>query len=256
MVGAAGSRTAEANQQIRATGFPVFDVHDFGATPDGSTVSTEPIRQAIVAASQNGGGVVYFPPGDYLSGTIELKDRVTLYLEAGATIYGSKEKKDYNALHNSLVHAENATDAAIRGRGTIDGNGPAFWQRVNGRWDTGPWEPSGILNTVGCKNLLLEGVTLRNSPGWTVHPVDCDRLTIHGISMINAIDPENQGPNTDGIDPDACTRVRISDCYIQSGDDCIVLKVTNRPGGNRSCSDIAVTNCVLATQGDGSENWL
>ncbi|MGP8271719.1 MAG: glycoside hydrolase family 28 protein [Terracidiphilus sp.] len=248
MVGAAGSRTAEANQQIRATGFPVFDVHDFGATPDGSTVSTEPIRQAIVAASQNGGGVVYFPPGDYLSGTIELKDRVTLYLEAGATIYGSKEKKDYNALHNSLVHAENATDAAIRGRGTIDGNGPAFWQRVNGRWDTGPWEPSGILNTVGCKNLLLEGVTLRNSPGWTVHPVDCDRLTIHGISIINAIDPENQGPNTDGIDPDACTRVRISDCYIQSGDDCIVLKVTNRPGGNRSCSDIAVTNCVLATR--------
>lgn len=104
MVGAAGSRTAEANQQIRATGFPVFDVHDFGATPDGSTVSTEPIRQAIVAASQNGGGVVYFPPGDYLSGTIELKDRVTLYLEAVAPPFMAAKRKKITTRCTTLLY--------------------------------------------------------------------------------------------------------------------------------------------------------
>lgn len=248
VVGAAGTRSANADQQVRATGFPVFNVLDFGVVADGATMNTEPIRQAILAAFQNGGGVVYFPPGNYLTGTIELKDRVTLYLEAGATIHGSKDRKDYNEQHSSLVYANNATDAAIRGRGTIDGNGSAFWKRVNGIWDTGPWRPSRMLNFVRCQNLLLEGVTLRNSPNWTVHPVDCDRLTIQGISIINGIDDENHGPNTDGIDPDGCTRVRISDCYIQSGDDSIVLKVTDRPGGNRFCSDIAVTNCVLVTK--------
>jgi hypothetical protein len=245
MAGAAGSRAAGANQPIRATGFPVYDMLALGARPDGATLNTEPIRQAILAAFQNGGGVVYFPPGNYLTGTIELKDRVTLYLEAGATIHGSKEKKDYP--HGALVYAENAADAGIRGRGAIDGNGAAFWKREGGLWTIGRWRPSQMLHFVRCKNLLLEDVTLRNSPAWTVHPVDCDRVTIQGISIMNGLDPKDHGPNTDGIDPDGCTRVRISDCYIQSGDDSIVLKITGRPGGNRFCRDVTVTNCVLVT---------
>lgn len=246
MVVAAGSRTAAANQQIRATGFAVFNAIDFGGRPDGATLNTEPIRQAILAAFQNGGGVVYFPPGNYLTGTIELKSAVTLYLEAGATIYGSKDRNDYQ--HQALLYAENAVDVGIRGRGTIDGNGSAFWKREGGRWTEGVWRPNSMLNFVHCQNLLLEDITLRNSPRWTVHPMDCDRVTILGISIMNGLDPEDHGPNTDGIDPDGCTRVRISDCYIQSGDDSIVLKITARSGGNRVCSDITVTNCVLVTK--------
>jgi len=77
--------------------------------------------------------------------------------------------------------------------------------------------------------------------------VDCDRVTIRGISILNGIAPEDRGPNTDGIDPDGCTRVRISDCYIRGNDDCIVLKITNRTGGRKVCRDITVTNCVLET---------
>jgi len=244
-LGGAGSRAAAAERPVRATGFPVFNALDFGASPDGATLNTGPVRQAILAASLNGGGVVYFPPGRYLTGTIELKDRVTLYLEAGATLLGSGDRKDY--ARDSLVYAGDAADVAIRGRGAIDGNGMAFWKRAGGLWTIGDWRPSQMLHFAGCQNLLLEDVTLRNSPMWTVHPVDCDRVTIHGISILNGLDAEDHGPNTDGIDPDGCTRVRISDCYIQSGDDCIVLKITRRPGGNQVCRDVAVTNCVLVT---------
>jgi len=97
-----------------------------------------------------------------------------------------------------------------------------------------------------CENVLIEDITFRNSPSWTLHPIDCDRVTIRGISILNGIG-EDDGPNTDGINPDACTRVRISDCYIQTGDDSIALKVTKRPGGRNQCRDITVTNCVLVT---------
>ncbi len=91
-------------------------------------------------------------------------------------------------------------------------------------------------------------MTLRNSPAWAVHPVDCDRVNIRGVSILNGIYDED-GPNTDGINPDGCSRVRISDCYVQTGDDCIVLKCTRRPGGSgvRACRDVTVANCVLIT---------
>lgn len=229
-----------------APALPVHDIRAFGAVPDGATLNTRTIQQAIDQAARDGGGVVFVPPGNYLTGTLQIKDNVTLYLEAGATIQASKDRKDYQ--HACLLYAENAVNAAIRGRGSIDGNGPAFWKRDRGRWTIGGWRPGRLAQFVRCENLLLEDVTFRNSPAWTIHPVDCDRLAIRGISILNGLSDEDHGPNTDGIDPDGCTRVRISDCYIQSGDDSIVLKITNRPGGNRTCRDITVTNCVIITK--------
>jgi len=229
-----------------AAALPVHDIRAFGAVADGATLNTRVLQQAIDQAAREGGGVVFVPPGNYLTGTFQIKDNVTLYLEAGATIQASKDRKDYQ--HACLVYAENALNAAIRGRGSIDGNGPAFWKRERGRWTIGGWRPARLAQFVRCENLLLEDLTFRNSPAWTIHPVDCDRLAIRGISILNGISDEDHGPNTDGINPDGCTRVRISDCYIQSGDDSIVLKITRRPGGNRACRDITVTNCVLITK--------
>jgi polygalacturonase len=183
------------------------------------------------------------PPGDYLTGTLELKSKVTLHLEAGATLWGSAERTHYR--HEALIYAEDARDAALAGRGAIDGNGPLFWRREGKRWQAGSWRPMHMLAFLRCVNLLIEGVTLRNTPCWALHPMDCDRVSIHGISILNGVTEEERGPNQDGIDPDACTGVRISDCLIQSGDDSIVLKIMDRPGGRRVCSDVAVTNCVI-----------
>ena len=231
---------------LAGAALPVYQAGDFGAKPDGATLNTQPLQRAIDKAAADGGGVVYLPPGDYLSGTISLRSNVTLHLEAGATIRGSAKRADYSQA--CLVYARDAANAAIRGRGSIDGNGFAFWKREGRGWGIGGWRPARMMQFVRCENLMLEDVTLRNSPAWTVHPVDCDRVTIRGISILNGLTPEEHGPNTDGIDPDGCTRVRISDCYIQSGDDSIVLKITRRSGGSRVCRDITVTNCILATR--------
>jgi len=225
---------------------PVRDVLDFGAKPDGAALNTAPFQKTVDEAAGAGGGVVYVPPGDYVTGTIRLKANVTLYVEAGATVRGSAGRSDYT--EGCLVYAEDAPNVSIRGRGVIDGNGTSFFVRKDGRWSIGAWRPSRMMQFVRCENLLIEDVTLRNSPAWTVHPVDCDRVNIRGVSILNGIYGED-GPNTDGINPDGCSRVRISDCYVQTGDDCIVLKCTRRPGGGaaRACRDVTVTNCVLIT---------
>ncbi len=222
----------------------VFNVCEHGSVADGKTENTQAIQTAIDMCGKAGGGVVYFPPGDYLTGTIELADNVTLYIESGATLWGSSNRIDYE--HGCLIYAEDALNVAIRGRGAVDGKGTSFWKRQRGRWIVGEWRPNRLIQFVRCENLLVEDVTLRNSPSWTLHPVDCDRVTVRGISILNGV-YEDDGPNTDGINPDGCSRVRISDCYIQTGDDSIVLKVTDRPGGNTVCRDVTVTNCVLVS---------
>lgn len=224
------------------TNLPTYNVKDFGVVGDGATMNTDAIHRTIDKADRDGGGVVYFPPGDYVTGTIQIGDNVTLYLEAGVTIRGSKNREDY--LHESLIYAENSVNVSIRGRGTIDGNGTSFWKREKGRWVTGDWRPSRLMLFIKCDNLMLEDVTIQNSPSWTIHPIDCNRVTIRGISILNGI-YEDDGPNTDGINPDGCTNVRISDCFIRTGDDSIVLKCTR--GSNQICRNITVTNCVLIT---------
>jgi hypothetical protein len=229
-------------------------VVNFGASGDNSTLNTAAIRGAIETANAAGGGVVYFPPGDFLTGTIILLENVSLHLEAGATIWGSTKREDYQ--HGCLVYAEDADNIAIRGRGTINANGKSFWtadgkggfaeenERIRAQLDS--WRPGRMMRFIRCDDLMLEDVILKNSPAWTIHPIDCIGVTIRGISIINGIYDED-GPNTDGINPDGCSRVRISDCYLQCGDDCIVFKITNREGGNKVCRDIVVTNCVLTT---------
>jgi len=163
---------------------------------------------------------------------------------------GSNDRKDYK--FSCLVYAEDAQNVSITGRGSINGNGKSFWgQFMNKRISEEEmrqkmWRPGSMMIFLRCRNLLLENVTIENSPAWTIHPMDCEDVTIRGISLLNGV-YEDDGPNTDGINPDGCSKVRISDSYIRCGDDCIVLKITNRPGANKFCRDIVVTNCVLQT---------
>lgn len=223
--------------------FPVYNVRSFGAHGDGRTADTAALREAIRAAAAAGGGVAYVPPGAYLIGTIRLESRVMLFLEAGATLTASTSRQDYP--DGCLIYGEDAVDAAVCGRGTIDGNGSSFWQRkADGTWTSQPWRPSELMRFLRCDNLLLADFTLRNSPNWTVHPIDCDRLAIRGISIINGLG-DDDGPNTDGIMLDGCSKARVSDCFVQGGDDCIVLKCMQAK--TQVCRDVTVTNCVLIT---------
>lgn len=210
--------------------------------------------------------MAYVPPGTYLSGTVVLKSNVTLYLEAGATLLGSKNLADYtpqpgppakgDANQKHLIFAGDAENVGLAGPGRIDGQGPAFWV-PSGRkvpppedaWKdvaTYDWRPldrpSPMLEFAGCRHVSIEDVRIENAPGWTLRPINCDDVLIRGISIKNPV----IGPNTDGIDATGCSNVFISDCHIDTGDDAICLKSENPYGGEPKISrNITITNCVL-----------
>jgi polygalacturonase len=221
------------------------NVRDLGAVPDGKTLCTAAIQQAIDRCSESGGGTVNLPPGTWLSGTLFLKNNVTLYLEAGSTLLGSADPKDYpenivktrsytdNYVKQSLIAGENVQNVAIRGRGTIDGQGAKFRFRDNG-YHRRPY----LIRLVGCRDVLIEDVFLRNSAMWMQHYLACDRVRIRGIRVSNHVNANN-----DGIDIDGCHDVLVSDCIIDSDDDAICLKATSP----RSNENVTVTNCVLSS---------
>lgn len=215
----------------------IFDVMAHGAKGDGQTLDTAAIQKTIDACHKAGGGVVSFPNGNFLSGTIELKSNVSLRLSPGATLCGSRKIKDYARPH--LIYARGAENIAIEGGGTINGNGDAFW---DGDFKPRSKRPSPAIELVESKDIRIENVRIRNTAGWGIHPLVCDRVLIRGISIVN----DYRGPNTDGIDPDSTRNLIISDSYIETGDDAIVLKTTGRLGQPvPPCENITVTNCVL-----------
>ncbi len=218
-------------------------VKAFGAKGDGKTKDTKSIQQAINSIAAAGGGTIYFPAGRYLTGTIEMKSLVTLRLDSGAVILGSQELNDYpdripairsytdNYVKQSLIAGEGLHDIAITGRGLIDGQGSAFkWKEYLNR----PY----IIRLVNCKNILIEGVTMKNSAMWMQHYLVCENLTIRGITVENL-----QNYNNDGIDIDSCRDVKISDCSIVSDDDALCLKSTTQ----WPCKNVTIQNCVLTS---------
>jgi len=228
-----------------------YRVTEYGAVGDGKTKDTLSIQKAVDAANQRGGGTVYFPPGIYLSGTIRLKDNVTLYLDTGVTLLGSTDVKDYpiiwpefrsytdNYVYQSLIYGEKVKNVAIVGRGTIDGRGDKFERHYPGRqYGQRPY----LVRLVSCEKILVEGITLLDSPMWVQQYLACDDLVIDGIKVHSYANHNN-----DGIDIDCCRYVRISNCYIDSLDDAIVLKST----ADRPCENVTVTNCVLSSNCNG-----
>lgn len=242
----------------------VFNVRDYGAQGDGRALDTAAVQSAVDAAAVAGGRVAV-PPGTYLCGTIVLKSRVTLDLCAGARILGSPRLEDYSPRdwgHNKditrwhLILAEGAEQVAITGEGEIDGNGPAFWEPDRPHdwsfWKERRNRVSPMVQFDDCRHVRIEGVTMRNTPGWTVHLRRCEHAAIRGVVLRNGL----FGPNNDGLDINGCRYVTVSDCDIETGDDAIVLKTTHDAGPTEY---VTVTNCVLRTSCValklGTESW-
>ncbi len=216
---------------------PVYNVKTYGASGDGAALDTVAIQKTIDTANVAGGGVVYFPAGQFLSGTIALKSNVTLYLSPGAVLLGSKRIEDYSPKH--LIYAKGVKNIAIEGGGAIDGQGDAFLDK-----DLKPLpRPSPLIEIWDSRQIRIQDVTIRKAPGWTIHPKNCDDVRIRGISLLNNL----RAINTDGIDPDSSRNVIISDSHIEAGDDCIVLKTTNRGGTAQPTENVTVTNCVMVS---------
>lgn len=253
--------------QVGMTQQSRWNVQDYGAVGDGETPDTDAIQEAIDACAVAGGGRVYVQGGIFRSGTIYLKDNVTLEIEAGTTLKASNNLDDFPSIaskhsayqkemvtNKMLLYAEGARNIAVIGQGTIDGNGD--------HWVEGPYGfPSfskrpRILHFRGCENILVRDITLYNSASWVQSYQSCKDLVIEGITVDSRenkdIEKERYsdfpGRNTDGLDLIDCERVRISDCFINSGDDAICLKSLSP---DDACRDITISNCVVSSNASG-----
>lgn len=235
---AAAALTAEAR---------VYDIVDYGAVSDTTRLSTAAVQKAIDSCNAAGGGTVSVPAGNYKIGSIVLRSNVTLNLENGATLYGSTDIADYQPMTTDyvslrtnvptiqLIYADNASNVAITGLGTIDGRGKAFPKLT---WnDEGITRPH-LLRLIRCSDVTVSGVTLKNSGCWMQHYLACDRVKIHGITVIN-----RNNYNNDALDLDGCHNVTVSDMIADSDDDGITLKSTSP----RLCEDITISNCVVSS---------
>lgn len=208
---------------------------------------TERIQEAVERVSLAGGGKVILSAGTYVSGTLRLKDHVTLFLEEGALLLGSDRIEDYpdnetcfedavgHKRGKALLYAYKSSDVSIEGRGTICGRGECF-----------PVDhPSHLyrpflVRFAGCDRVKIKNVSLCQSAAWCLHLLDCRLVKIQGVEIVNRCNENN-----DGIDVDGCQSVVISDCRIDSGDDALCLKATS----SQSCRDIQIRNCAVTS------NW-
>jgi polygalacturonase len=226
------------------------DVRQTGATGDGHTKDTAFIQKAIDRCA-DAGDVVRFGPGTYVSGPLTLKNHTHLSLEKGATLLGSPDMAEYPLRTDapwrrlSLLHADNAEDIAITGGGTIDGNGKVWWDAMLKR-PKGSHENQRplLIDMTHTKHILIEGVTIQNSPQYNITTFWCDGLTVRNVRILN---PGRGAPNTDGIDPVSTSHVLIEHDYIDTGDDNVAIKsgLVQRGDPNVPSTDITIRDCTF-----------
>ena len=236
----------------------VFNVLDYGAVSDGKTLITQALQKTVDACHVAGGGTVYIPSGKYVCGSVILKDNVHVYLESGATLYGGEVKdfdKDeqrgykfyqdlsHSTFNVSMFRADGAKNITVSGFGTIDMRG--VWD-VNDERGQGNPDLSGraakIFALRECKNVVIKDLTLLNATDLAVYLAGCENVRLNGLTL---------SVHIDGISPDCCRNVMISDCNVVTGDDAIVVKSSYTLNRLQESENIAITNCVISSRSNG-----
>lgn len=230
---------------------------DFGADP-GLPDNAEPLARAVAAVPE--GGTLLLPPGTWHSGPVFLKSHMTLHLAQGACLAAVARHDDWPILpardaagricgswegrpaacHAALLTALDAENLALAGSGSLDGGGlTGDW------WDWPKAERNGArrartVHLIGCRDVTLLGLAVRNSPSWTIHPQGCTGLVAAGLT----IDAPPDSPNTDGLNPESSTDVLLEGLRISTGDDCIAIKAGKRQPGDDPAAPFAPTRRV------------
>ncbi|MES2371077.1 MAG: glycosyl hydrolase family 28 protein [Bacteroidota bacterium] len=229
-----------------------ISITKYGAVGDGQILNTEAIQKTIDEVNKQGGGKVIFPAGRFLSGTIVLKDNVTLHFDKESLLLGSTNVDDYKNMDPftdglgidvgwALLVAVDAKNIGIEGEGAINGQGSKLKEqqiltdtRPEGqRWGRRPF----LVRIVRCDGVTVKGITLNYSAAWTSHYFHSKHIRIENVKIVSRGVPHN-----DGIDIDGCQDVRIKDCDIDSGDDAMCFKTTS---SKMACSDIIVSGMRL-----------
>ncbi len=236
---------------------------DYGALGDGVTNDINAIQSAVDEAFNNGGGTVVLESGKcYYSSSIILKANVELHLQKGSRLKATSSIDDYfrpcdfiNDETNTLIgnpvtgkpsfcfiYGYKSDGCSITGEGTIDANGHAFVERKSKYYVTGNFYPRPtVIYIENSNNISFRDFTVVDAPFWTLHPAGCDDVLIDKIRILNDLDVAN----SDGIDPDHCSNVRILGCHIECADDCICLKTSKGNAEYGPCENIIISDCTL-----------
>lgn len=241
-----------------------YNVKDYGAIADGVTDCGEAIQKAIDECASKGGGTVLLESGSYYSHSIALKENVDLHLQKGVILTASSDIDSYirpcetiNDPKTALVgnpvtgkpsfafiYGYGAHGASISGEGTISGNCYAFVERKSKYYVTGNFYPRPTTIYIENSNhITVKDVTIKDAPFWTLHPAGCDDVLISNIRILNPIDVAN----SDGIDPDHCSNVRIQGCHVVCADDCICLKASKGNSEYGPTENIIISGCTLTS---------
>lgn len=227
----------------------IFDIRAFGASAGEGQVNTAQIQKAIDACTASGGGVVRVAGGSFITGTLYLKDNVTLHIDQGAALLGSTKVADYatdthkniyaNESHmdRCLLFARKAQNISIEGRGTINGQGSKEHFPADGS------PRPMLLRFLECKHLRMRDVNLVNPAAWTSAWLYCEDIAISGVRIESRVNW-----NGDGLDFDGCREVRVNGCSFDTSDDSICLQASR---DDRPCKDVTISDCIFASKWAG-----
>ncbi len=271
MMTCSGNGKVKTNAQTPAQSAEpcTVSVKDFGATGNGATLDTKAVQEAIEHVAAKGGGLVTVPKGTYLCGSIWLRSNVEFHLDEGAVIKGSPDIKDYCAADccpqneaeigwgdyisgGHLILGVGVSNVTLSGKGRIDGNSDAFLLDSNGALYSNksliPARPSQMVWFVDSSEITIKDIELADSPYWSCFLLNCNKVNVFGC-YVHTRRKDYHTFNGDGIDIDRCQDVMVSNCRIDTSDDCITLRASGahlleKP---QDCAQVRVENCVLSS---------
>lgn len=256
-----------------------LSIVDFGAIKGNKEKTSQAINKAIDKANKLGGGIVVIPEGEWITAKIHFKSNVNLHLDKGAVLLFSEDPKDYlPAVHSTwegyeclnyspLIYAYQCKNIAITGEGELKAKMDVWkewFKRPKGHMESlkrlyylasynKPMEERLMVNDSAhfrpqfiqfnrCENILMDGVSITNSPFWTIHPFLSKNIVLRNLKVYA------HGHNNDGVDPEMSENVLIEDCVFDQGDDAIAIKSGCGKGAwllNTPSKNIVIRNCTV-----------